>query len=138
MTLESKKPEKKTIKVAAAIIRKNGKVFCAERAYGFLKGKWEFPGGKVEDGEKPEEAVIREIKEELGTEIAVDRFLLNVKYEYSDFLLDMDCFECHVVKGRLEVEKSIHSAERWVDETKLNEIDWCPADKFAILERHIR
>ena len=132
MTSESKKQEKKTIRVAAAVIRNGDKVFCAQRAYGFLKGKWEFPGGKIEQGETPEEAVVREIKEELDTVIKVDGFFVNVKYEYSDFVLDMDCFECHVVSGRLGVEKQIHSAEKWVNPKRTKIKIWCPADRLVV------
>src|SRR5574344_2062956 len=82
MTSESKTQTKKRIRVVAAIIRNGGKIFCAQRAYGFLKGKWEFPGGKIEQGETPEKALIREIKEELDTQIVVDDFVMNVVYEY--------------------------------------------------------
>jgi len=132
MTSESKKQEKKTIRVAAAVIRNGDKVFCAQRAYGFLKGKWEFPGGKIEQGETPEEAIVREIKEELDTVIKVDGFFANVKYEYSDFVLDMDCFECRVVSGRLGVEKPIHSAEKWVNPKRTKIETWCPADRLVV------
>lgn len=124
----------KRIRVVAAIIKQDNKIFCAQRAYGFLKGKWEFPGGKIEEGETPEEAIKREIKEELDTEIEVDSFLMNEVYEYPEFILDMDCFMCHVKSGRLQVEEGIHLAECWCDVDKLNELKWCPADK-EIVER---
>ena len=126
------KKMKKTVRVVAALIRKGDKIFCAERAYGFLKGKWEFPGGKIEEGETPEEALVREIREELDTEIAVDSFYMNVKYEYPDFLLDMDLYLCHVIRGRLEIEEGIHLAEAWMSPEELKEEDWCPADSIII------
>lgn len=123
---------KKKVKVVAALIEKGGKVFCAERGYGDLKGKWEFPGGKVEPGETRETALAREIEEELNTEIAVDSFFCNEVYEYDSFVLDMDVYRCHVIKGRLEVEKGIHLAERWAPVHELESIDWCPADREIV------
>lgn len=123
---------KKTIKVVAALIEKDGKVFSAERAYGDLKGKWEFPGGKVEPRETEEEALKREIKEELNTEIQVDSFFCREVYEYPGFILDMDVFSCHVLKGRLEVEEGIHLAERWIPISELDSVDWCPADREIV------
>lgn len=143
MISESKTRIKKRLKVVAAIIRKDDKIFCAQRDYGFLKGKWEFPGGKIENGETPEDALIREIKEELDTEIAVNRLIMNVVYEYPEFILDMDVFDVRVVEGRLKIEKGIHSAEAWLSIPALQEEDWCPADQQIVahlkgLERHPR
>jgi 8-oxo-dGTP diphosphatase len=132
MTSESKTQTKKRIRVVAAIIRNGGKIFCAQRAYGFLKGKWEFPGGKIEQGETPEKALIREIKEELDTQIVVDDFVMNVVYEYPAFILDMDAFNAHVKTGRLVIEEGIHSAEAWLDVASLQEEDWCPADQAIV------
>lgn len=132
MTSESKTPTKKRIRVVAAIIHNGNKIFCAQRAYGFLKGKWEFPGGKIEQGETPEQALIREIKEELDTVIVVDRFAMNVIYEYPEFTLDMDAFDAHVKEGRLEIEQGIHSAETWLETETLQEEDWCPADQKIV------
>jgi 8-oxo-dGTP diphosphatase len=128
MISESKTPTKKRLRVVAAVIRKNNTIFCAQRDYGFLKGKWEFPGGKIEAGETPETALIREIKEELDTAIIIDGFFMNVVYEYPEFILDMDVFDAHVQEGRLEIEKGIHSAEAWLSVATLQEEDWCPAD----------
>lgn len=94
---------KKTIKVVAAIIQnKNGDVFIAERGYGFLKGKWEFPGGKVEKGEDDYEALKREIREELDTTLSIGPLFTNVKYDYGDFFLDRNCYLCHILEGRLK------------------------------------
>jgi 8-oxo-dGTP diphosphatase len=132
MISESKTPTKKRIRVVAAIIHNESKIFCAQRAYGFLKGKWEFPGGKIEQGETPEQALIREIKEELDTTIVVDSFVMNVVYEYPEFILDMDVFDSHVQTGRLEIEQGIHSAEAWLDISSLQEEDWCPADQKIV------
>lgn len=123
---------KKRVRVVAAIIHNGRTIFCAQRAYGFLKGKWEFPGGKIEQGETPENALIREIKEELDTDIIVDGFAMNVVYEYPEFILDMDVFDAHVKEGRLEIEQGIHSAEAWLDIASLQEEDWCPADQEIV------
>jgi 8-oxo-dGTP diphosphatase len=136
MILESKTPTKKRLRVVAAVITNGNKIFCAQRAYGFLKGKWEFPGGKIEQGETPEQALIREIKEELDTTITIDGFFMNVVYEYPEFILDMDVFKSHVKEGRLEIEKGIHSAEAWLDVASLQEEDWCPADQTIV--KHIK
>lgn len=127
-------PNNKTIRVVAAIIRKEDKVFSAQRGYGDLKGKWEFPGGKIEAKETPEEAIIREIKEELGTDIAVDSFFMNVKHEYPTFNLDMDVFLCHVLRGRLEVEEGIHLAEAYFTKEEMLKQDYCPADRKIVAE----
>ena len=132
MISESKTPTKKTLRVVAAVIHKDNQIFCAQRDYGFLKGKWEFPGGKIEKGETPEQALIREIKEELDTTITIDGFLMNVVYEYPEFILDMDVFNAHVTEGRLDIEKGIHSAEAWLDVASLQEEDWCPADQLIV------
>ena len=120
---------KKIVRAVAAAIKNEDEIFVAQRAYGFNKGKWEFPGGKIEEGETPQQVLIREIKEELDTEIKVDDFVMTERYEYPDFILDMDVFLCHVVKGRLEVEEGIHLAEKWVKITDLDKVDWCPADQ---------
>jgi 8-oxo-dGTP diphosphatase len=132
MTSESKTSTKKRTRVVATILQKDDKIFAAQRAYGFLKGKWEFPGGKIEAGETPEQALIREIKEELDTDITVDSFFMNVQYEYPEFILDMDVFLCHVKTGRLEIEQGIHMAEAWLTKADLQEEDWCPADQMIV------
>ena len=121
----------KTIHVVAALIEQEGKVFAAKRAYGFLKGRYEFPGGKVEYGETGEEAIIREIKEELDTIIEVDGFFMNVQYDYPEFHLDMDVFRCHVLTGHLQAHPDIHGEEAFLAKEKLLEADWCPADRLV-------
>lgn len=135
MTLELRMQKmKKEIRVVAALIEKENKVFAAKRAYGFLKGKWELPGGKIEAKETPEEALIREIKEELSTDIKVEKFVTNVVYEYPDFLLNMDVFKCVPISGRLSLDKSIHTEEAFLDiKSEFISEDWCPADSEVIL-----
>ncbi len=125
---------KKTIRVVAAIIIQNNKIFAAKRDYGFLKGKWEFSGGKIEPGETPEEAIKREIREELGSAIEIDRFFMNEKYEYPEFHLDMDVFICHLVEGSLEAHKGIHGGAEFLSIEQLGSENWCPADKEIALK----
>lgn len=137
MTWESKKrknmPQLKSIRVVAAILKnEKGEIFSAERAYGDLKGKWEFPGGKIEPGETPEQAIKREIQEELSAQIEVERFFCNVQYDYPTFHLDMDVFLCQVQKGSLQTEQGIHMGKRFVSLQHLVEEDWCPADAFVV------
>ena len=128
----SEKMERKTIKVAAAIIRRSGKIFATQRGYGNYKDWWEFPGGKTEPGETPEEALIREIREELQTKIAVDQFLTTVEYDYPEFHLSMDCFWCHIVEGELTLLE--HEAARWLPLHDLRQVNWLPADVLVIEE----
>lgn len=120
----------KTIHVAAAVIVENHKIFAARRGYGEFKGYWEFPGGKIEKDEKPEDALQREIKEELAADIAVDQFLGTVDYDYPDFHLTMECYLCHVARGTLTILE--HSAFRWVRKEELEKVDWLPADRIAV------
>lgn len=120
----------KTIKVVAAIIIHNGKVFATQRGYGEFKDGWEFPGGKVEEKESPEEALVREIKEELDTEIKVGELLDTVEYDYPKFHLSMDCFLCSVKSGNLVLKE--HEAARWLSEETLDSVDWLPADRGLI------
>ena len=122
----------KTIKVAAALIRRDNKVFATQRGYGDYKDWWEFPGGKIEAGEKPEEALKREIREELNAEIRVDEFLVTVEYDYPKFHLSMDCFWCHVVEGELVLLE--HEAARWLPFADLRQVDWLPADLIVVKE----
>ena len=123
----------KSIRVVACILsNEKGEVFSAERAYGDLKGKWELPGGKIEPGETPEQAIKREIKEELNTDIAVKRFFCNVQYDYPSFHLDMDVFLCEVEQGSLQTEAGIHLAKRFKRIEELNQEDWCPADALVV------
>lgn len=120
----------KTIRVVAAIIKNNGKIFATQRGYGEFKDGWEFPGGKIEEGEIPEEALAREIKEELDTEISVGKLLTTVEYDYPKFHLSMDCFCCSVVSGKLVLKE--HEAARWLLPGELRSVDWLEADAGII------
>lgn len=120
----------KTIRVVAAIIFNQGKVFATQRGYGEFKDGWEFPGGKIEPGETPEEAIKREIKEELDTEIEIVKFLDTVEYDYPKFHLSMDCFICKVVSGDLVLKK--HEAAKWLTKENLDSVDWLPADQGLV------
>ncbi len=116
----------KTIKVVAAVIRDHDKVFATARGYGDLKGGWEFPGGKIEAGETPQEALKREIMEELDTEISVGEYIDTIEYDYPTFHLSMDCFWCEVVKGNLVLKEA--EAAKWLDKEHLDTVPWLPAD----------
>lgn len=116
----------KTIRVVAAVIRKDDKIFATQRGYGELKGGWEFPGGKIEDGETPQEALKREIEEELDTEISVGELIDTIEYDYPTFHLSMDCFWCEIVEGRLVLKE--HEAARWLDRKTMDDVEWLPAD----------
>ncbi len=116
----------KTIEVVAAVIADGGRIFVTQRGYGEFKGKWEFPGGKMEPGESREDALMREIMEELETEIEVGDFLCTVDYDYSEFHLTMHCFMCSVVRGELRLKE--HEAARWLAKDELSSVDWLPAD----------
>ena len=124
--------KRKTIRVVASIIFSKGRVFAAKRDYGELKGYWEFPGGKIEEGESPQEALKREIEEELGTEIEVGEFFVNEQYDYPSFHLDMDVFFCKVIKGKLLAEKGIHEDSEFIPIASLLEKKWCPADREIV------
>ena len=121
--------EKKRIRVVCALIAKNNRLFVAQRDYGEFKGLYEFPGGKIEKNETPEEAIVREIKEELETVVKVEKFLLNEVYEYPTFILDMDAFLVTPIEGNLTIEKGIHSDEKWISKEEGFSLSWCPADK---------
>jgi 8-oxo-dGTP diphosphatase len=116
----------KKIEVVAAIIRKEDKVFATQRGYGDWKDWWEFPGGKMEPGETPEEALKREIREELDAEISVDRFLETIDYDYPQFHLTMHCFLCSLVGEALHLNE--HEAARWLGADELRSVQWLPAD----------
>lgn len=122
----------KRIEVVAAIIVDGKKVFATQRGYGPWKDWWEFPGGKMEAGESPEAALGREIKEELETEIGIDRFLSTVDYDYPEFHLTMHCFFCHVVSGELTLLE--HEAARWLSVDELHSVHWLPADEGLVTE----
>mgnify|MGYP002711142836 CR=1 FL=1 len=115
-----------TINVVAAIIIKDNKIFATQRGYGEFKDGWEFPGGKVEQGEAPENAIVREIKEELDTVIEVIEHFDTVEYDYPNFHLSMKCYICTVVSGKLELLE--HEAAKWLDKDSLDSVAWLPAD----------
>ena len=124
----------KTIKVVAAIIcddmKEKNKIFATARGYGELKGGWEFPGGKVESGETPQQALIREIIEELDTEIKVGELIDTVEYDYPTFHLSMDCFWAEVKAGHLELKEA--EAAKWLTKNQLDSVTWLPADILLI------
>lgn len=116
----------KTIRVVAAVIRSEDKIFATARGYGEFKGQWEFPGGKIEAGETPEKALAREIKEELETEIKVGSLIHTIEYDYPTFHLSMDCFWCEVVSGDLVLKEAEDA--RWLTKDQLYDVKWLPAD----------
>ncbi len=125
----------KTIRVVAAVIRSvnesgDARVFSTQRGYGEFKGGWEFPGGKIEVGETPQEALKREIKEELGAEISVGDLLATIEYDYPTFHLSMDCFWAETVSGKLVLKE--HTAAKWLSKNELNAVEWLPADQSII------
>lgn len=120
----------KTVEVVAAIIRKGDRIFATQRGYGDWKDYWEFPGGKVEPGETPEEALKREIREELSTEIGVEGLLCTVDYDYPKFHLTMHCYLCSLLTEALHLNE--HEAARWLDKDELDGVEWLPADKQLI------
>lgn len=120
----------KRIEVVAAIIRKEGRIFATQRGYGEWKDWWEFPGGKMEPGETPEEALKREIREELSTEIRVDELLCTVEYDYPKFHLMLHCYLCSLVTEALHLNE--HEAARWLANDELDSVKWLPADREVI------
>ena len=116
----------KTIEVVAAIIRKGNRYFATRRGHGDFAGGWEFPGGKIEPGESPGQALIREIKEELDADITVGKLLGTVEYDYPEFHLTMHCFLCELVSDHLVLLE--HEAARWLSREDLDSVDWLPAD----------
>ncbi len=125
----------KTIRVVAAVIKATNPkdepvILATQRGYGEFKGGWEFPGGKIEGGETPQEALKREIMEELDTEIKVGDFIHTIEYDYPTFHLSMDCFWCEIVKGDLVLKE--HEAAKWLTLDELDEVDWLPADMELI------
>lgn len=120
----------KTIQVVAAIIREDGRIFAAQRGYGSAKDGWEFPGGKIEPGETPEQALVREIREELNAEITVGEKLTQVEWDYPDFHLSMGCYWCAVASGALTLRE--HESARWLNLSELDAVDWLPADRVVV------
>ena len=122
--------QRKYIEVVAAIILRDGKLFATQRGYGEWKDWWEFPGGKIEPGEDPEDALKREIREELATEIEVGELLSTVEYDYPKFHLTMHCYMCKVVSGNLVLLE--HEAAKWLCRNELDSVNWLPADVEVI------
>lgn len=122
----------RTIDVVAALIIHDRRIFATQRGYGEWKGYWEFPGGKVEPGETPEEALVREIREELAAEISVGRFVTTIEWDYPAFHLSMRCYLCNVVSGSLTLLE--HEAATWLDREHLRSVRWLPADKTILDE----
>ena len=120
----------KTVEVVAAIIRDGNKIFATQRGYGDYKDGWEFPGGKIEPGETPQQALVREIKEELDTEVAVGDYLTTIEYDYPAFHLSMQCFWCKIVEGALVLKE--HEAAKWLNAADLDSVAWLPADQMII------
>lgn len=121
---------RKRIEVVAAVIREGKRIFATQRGYGEFKDYWEFPGGKMEPGETREAALRREIEEELQTEIAIERLLTTVEYDYPAFHITLHCFLCTVREGQLTLTE--HEAARWLDAVSLDSVDWLPADHSVI------
>lgn len=116
----------KTIRVVAAVIRRENQIFATARGYGEFRGQWEFPGGKIEPGETSQAALVREIREELGVEIAVGKLIETIEYDYPAFHLSMDCFWCRLVRGEPVLREA--EAARWLEKHQLHEENWLPAD----------
>lgn len=120
----------KIVRVVAAVIRDGDRIFATARGYGEYKGWWEFPGGKIEAGETPEEALVREIHEELDTEIRVGELIDTIEYDYPTFHLSMDCFWAEVIAGRLVLKEAEDA--RWLTKETLESVQWLPADQTII------
>ncbi len=122
----------KTINVVAALITDGKRVFATARGYGSYKGWWEFPGGKIEAGESPEEALAREIREELESEISVDEYIDTVEYDYPEFHLSMQCYWCTLISGNLVLKEAEDA--KWLDVESIDSVKWLPAD-ITLIEK---
>lgn len=122
----------KTIDVVAALIVHDGYIFATQRGYGEWKGWWEFPGGKVEQNETPKDALVREIREELATEIRVERYVTTIEWDYPAFHLSMRCYLCSVISGSLTLLE--HEAAAWLDREHLHSVQWLPADETIMFD----
>ena len=122
----------KKIEVVSAILHRDGAYFATQRGYGEFEGMWEFPGGKIESGESREVALKREIREELGVDITIDKFLCTTDYNYPSFHLTMHCYLCSVKSGEIELRE--HKSARWLTTKTLDSVEWLPADKYIIDE----
>ena len=122
----------KKVEVVAAVIKDGDKIFATQRGYGEFKDGWEFPGGKIEHGETPQQALVREIKEELDTEIEVQELIDTVEYDYPTFHLTMHCFWARIKEGNLILKE--HEAAKWLTKDTLNTVDWLPADEGLVSE----
>ena len=120
----------KKVRVVAAVIRHEDKIFATQRGYGEMKGGWEFPGGKIEEGETPQQALKREIEEELDSEIQVGDLIDTIEYDYPSFHLSMDCFWCEVVSGNLVLKEA--EAARWLTKEDFDSVPWLPADRTIL------
>ena len=121
-----------TLQVVAAVIRDGGRIFATQRGYGEHKDGWEFPGGKIEQGETPRQALAREIREELDTEISVGEYLTTVEYDYPAFHLSMRCYRCALASGEPKLLE--HEAARWLGKEELDSVNWLPADRQILPE----
>ena len=131
----------KTIRVVAAVIRSEDKIFATARGYGEFKGQWEFPGGKIEPGETPQEALVREIQEELDVKTEVGDLIDTIEYDYSSFHLSMDCFWCNITEGEITLKEAENA--RWLCKDELYSVDWLPADmelieKLELFNKHLK
>ena len=124
------KEDMKTVRVVAAVIRSEDKIFATARGYGEFKGQWEFPGGKIEPGETPQEALVREIQEELDVKVEVGDLIDTIEYDYPSFHLSMDCFWCIVTDGEITLKEAEDA--RWLSKDELYSVDWLPADMELI------